>query len=61
MMGNGDMDYSFIVPHDTILDSQKGSDSVCSSCPSTYLLADLSTRLLRPTCRCVNATGINRT
>lgn len=61
MMGNGDMDYSFIVPHDTILDSQKENDSVCSSCPSTYLLADLSTRLLRPTCRRVNATGINRT
>lgn len=32
MMGNGDMDYSFIAPHDTILDSQKGNDSVCSSC-----------------------------
>lgn len=61
MTGNGDMDYSFIVPHDTILDSQKGNDSVCSSCPSTYLLADLSTRLPRPTCRLVNATGINRT
>ena len=36
MMGNGDMDYSFIAPHDTIQNSQRGNNLVCSSDSSTY-------------------------
>lgn len=36
MTGNGDMDYSFIAPHDTIQNSQRGNNLVCSSDSSTY-------------------------